>query len=441
MSETSKPELRRSLGLAAVIFYGVGDILGAGIYALIGKIAGIAGPGSWIAFAIALGVALLTALSYAELGSRFPRSGGESYFCQHAFRSPAIGLLIGWLVLTSGVVSLATVARASTGYLLNLMDVPLSVPLQWGCMFLFLLTLAAINFWGIEQSSKTNIVCTLVETAGLLLVIVVGLAFLAGQPQTPDAVVRPASFHPTWIAIGQGAAIAYFAFIGFEDMVNVAEEMRSPERDLPIAILVAVAIAGTIYVVVVWIAVVIVPPAQLAESNAPMIAVVNRAAPDIPSWLFTVIALFAVANTALLNFVMASRLLYGMSQQLLVPQWLGIVHHRTNTPTHAIIVVFFAALVLAVSGSLVFLAGTTSLLLLVVFFSVNVALVTVKFRDGVGPNFRVPAAIPIIAAIASATLVCFLPVKSLLTGSVVVASGFLFLIPRLLRKPRSIDRA
>ena len=434
MNERPKAKLKRSLGLAAVILYGVGDILGAGIYALVGKIAGIAGSASWLAFGIALVVASLTALSYAELGSRFPRSGGESFFCQHAFRSPSLGLLIGWLVLTSGIVSLATVARAFAGYLLEIFAVSASPTLQFVCMVLFLATLAGINFWGIEQSSKANIVCTMIEATGLLLVITVGIAYLADPAPAQVARVAAEVRWPPWSAIGQGAAIAFFAFIGFEDMVNVSEEMRSPKRDLPVAILTAVAIAGTVYIAVVWVAIKVVPPSELAASAAPLVTVVRYAAPAIPSWVFTAIALFAVSNTALLNFVMASRLLYGMSDQRLVPRWLGEVHRGTNTPSHAIVVVFTAALVLACSGSLVFLAGTTSVLLLTVFLSVNVALVAVKYREPVDHGFRVPILIPIVAAAANAVLVCFVPLKSLFSGSVVIAVGIGILVTKRLRQ-------
>lgn len=427
-------KLQRSLGLAAVIFYGVGDILGAGIYALVGRIAGIAGPASWLAFGIALLVASLTALSYAELGSRFPRSGGESFFCQHASRSPAIGLLIGWLVLTSGIVSLATVARAFAGYLLEIFAISNAPLLEFACMLSFLLVLGGINFWGINQSSKANILCTIVESTGLLLVIAVGIAYLAGPAVAAAATETAQVTWPSWAAIGQAAAVAFFAFIGFEDMVNVSEEMRSPKRDLPIAILAAVVIAGTIYIAVVWVAINVVDPQTLARSNAPLVTVVRVAAPAIPVWLFTAIALFAVANTALLNFIMASRLLFGMSQQRLVPRWLGKIHHRTNTPYHAIGIVFVAALGLACSGSLVYLAGTTSVLLLIVFLSVNIALVAVQAKEPIDRGFRIPRVVPIIAAIANAVLVCFVPPKSLLTGFVVILLGGGILLPKLLRR-------
>ena len=178
MTDTKPITLRRGLGFWALVVYGVGDILGAGIYALVGKIAGVAGSSSWIAFAVALGAAALTALSYAELGSRFPKSGGESHFCQQGFRSPRLALLIGWLVLCSGLVSVAAVSHAFSGYLLGLFpDAPFLA--KYVVIAAFMLILAGVNFWGIRQSSLVNIICTCVETGGLLLVIVVGVLFLS----------------------------------------------------------------------------------------------------------------------------------------------------------------------------------------------------------------------------------------------------------------------
>ena len=437
MTQPTDHKLRRSLGLFALIAYGVGDILGAGIYALVGKIAGIAGPASWLAFCVALLVAALTALSYAELGRRFPRSGGESYFCQQAFRSPAFALLIGWLVLCSGIVSLATVSRALAGYLLQLFTASPPASIEFATILLFLVVLGGINFWGIGQSSKANIVCTIVEASGLMLVIAVGIAFITRNVPAETATETIPAAWPAWTAIGQAAAVAFFAFIGFEDMVNVAEEVRSPKRNMPIAIIAALLIAGTIYIAVVSVATAVVPAGELAASQAPLLAVVQRAAPAIPAWLFTAIALFAVANTGLLNFIMASRLLYGMSQQGLVPGWLGQVHSKTQTPHWSIAIVFLAAFALAVSGTLVYLAGTTSVLLLIVFLSVNIALVEIKRRSrGLRRGFRVPVVIPITAAAASAVLIFFVPPQSLLSAAIVIALGILLVLTWRMRHKR-----
>jgi amino acid transporter len=425
MNRVDKGGLRREMGLFALIAFGVGDILGAGIYALVGEIAGLAGTASWLAFAIALAVASLTALSYAELSSRFPRSGGESYYCQQAFRRPTIALLVGWLVLCSGIVSLATVSRAFAGYVSQLISASPSESVHIALVVTFLLLVGGINFWGIRQSSRTNIVCTSIEVSGLLLVIVTGFVFLAGEARDPigQLVVEKAAL-PGLPAIGQAAALAFFAFIGFEDMVNVAEEVQLPHRNLPIAIIVAVLVAGTIYIIVVWVATAVVPPAEIAASNAPLVTVVERTAPQMPIWIFTIIALFAVANTGLLNFIMASRLLYGMSNQKLMPAKFGRVHAITGTPHWSIAAVLLIALILAVSGSLGYLAGTTSVLLLGVFCSVNAGLLQIKRRE-VDPRngFQIPIWVPALAAAACVVLIGFAQRRALMTGGLILFLG------------------
>lgn len=438
MSDRETTHLRRSLGFWALVVYGVGDILGAGIYALVGKIAGIAGNASWIAFGVALGTAAFTALSYAELGSRFPKSGGESQFCQQAFRSPGLSLLIGWLVFCSGIVSMAAVSHAFSGYLLGALPGAHQV-FSYVVMVVFLLVLSGINFWGIRQSSMANIACTIVETSGLLLVMIVGTLFLLNDAgSTPPVTESVEAVEGPWWLITQGAALAFFAFIGFEDMVNVAEEVTSPERVLPAAILIALAIAGVVYVIVAYIATSVVPAAQLAASEAPLLEVVHRAAPRFPRWIFSLIALFAVANTGLLNCIMGSRLLYGMSEQGLLPAGLRRIHPRTQTPIWAIVAILIAATALALSGSLVYLAGTTSVLLLTVFATVNVSLVVVKMRETKpAKTFRVPLAVPLIGVVTSLCLIVFLPGRSLLTALGIVAAGLLLVLIRFFRREKA----
>jgi APA family basic amino acid/polyamine antiporter len=420
MPDSSPPQLRRSLGFWALVFYGVGDILGAGIYALVGKVAGVAGSASWAAFAIALLVAGLTAITYAELGGRFPRSSGESFFVEQAFGRPGLALVVGWVVLCSGVLSLATVSVAFGGYMHGLAPgLPPSVTVVG-----ILVLLAAINFRGMRESSTINIVATMVELTGLLIVIVVGTLFLSDAPDVGIRETITASSHVSWKAIASGAALSFFAFIGFEDMVNVAEEVKDPERNMPRAILLALAVTGLVYLLVVLIATTVVAPATLADSKAPLLAVVQRATNIVPDRVFTLIALFAVANTGLLNFIMGSRLIYGMSRQGLLPSALGTVHPTRRTPHLAILTVLAVALTLALSGTLTYLAGTTSLLLLVVFFAVNLSLVAVKRHDH-GPlrTFCAPRLIPIAGALTCLALMPFVPRGSLLTAVVILGLG------------------
>jgi amino acid transporter len=420
MTDTKPPQLRRSLGFWALAFYGIGDILGAGIYALVGKVAGVAGAASWAAFAVALVVAGLTAVTYAELGGRFPRSAGESFFTQQAFGRPGLSLVVGWVVLCSGILSLATVSVAFGGYMSGLVPgLPSSVTVVG-----ILLLLAAINFRGMRESSTTNIVATMVELTGLLIVIVVGALFLGRTPDVGVAQTIEASRDVDWTGIARGAALGFFAFIGFEDMVNVAEEVKDPERNMPRAILTALCVTGIVYLVVVIVATSVVPTAALAESEAPLLSVVQASTDAVPDRLFTLIALFAVANTGLLNFIMGSRLIYGMSRQGLLPSALGKVHPGRRTPHLAILTVLGVALALALSGTLTYLAGTTSMLLLLVFFTVNLSLVTIKRRDRKPVrSFCAPFAIPIVGAVTCLALMPFVPRGSLVTAGIILALG------------------
>jgi amino acid transporter len=421
MTDSTSPQLRRSLGFWALVFYGVGDILGAGIYALVGKVAGVAGSASWAAFGVALLVAALTALTYAELGGRFPRSGGEAFFTEQAFGRPGLALLVGWVVLCSGVLSLATVSVAFGGYMSGLVP---GLPTPVAVVGILLL-LAVINFRGMRESSTTNIVATMVELTGLLIVVVAGALFLSDNPDASIRQTVVASSQVSWNGIARGAALSFFAFIGFEDMVNVAEEVKDPERNMPRAILIALCVTGGVYLLVVFVATSVVPPAVLADSEAPLLSVVQRSTNIVPDRMFALIALFAVANTGLLNFIMGSRLLYGMSQQGLLPSVLGAVHPERRTPHLAILTVLVVALALALSGTLTYLAGTTSLLLLVVFFTVHLALIAIKRRDRQrSRTFCAPRLVPIAGALTCLGLMPFVPRGSLLTAGIILTLGW-----------------
>jgi len=288
-----------------------------------------------------------------------------------------------------------------------------------------LLLLAAINFRGMRESSTTNIIATMVELTGLLIVIVAGAIFISDTPDTSISLTIAASSEVSWTAIARGAALGFFAFIGFEDMVNVAEEVKDPERNMPRAILIALVVTGFVYLLVVVVATTVLSPATLADSEAPLLSVVQRATDAVPDRLFTLIALFAVANTGLLNFIMGSRLIYGMSRQGLLPSALGTVHPKRQTPHLAILAVLLVALALALSGTLTYLAGTTSLLLLLVFFTVNLSLLTIKRRDSKPMRtFCAPRVIPIAGALTCLGLMPFVPRASLLTAGIILGLGW-----------------
>lgn len=376
MATNEIPGLKRTLGLFSLVAFGVGDILGAGIYALVGKIAGIVGPACWLSFAFSFFVAGLTGLSYAELGSRFPRAGSESYYSLTAFRRPALSHAIGFLVLMSGIVSMAAVSHAFGGYLRAVFP---AIPLRV-VIVLFFSLLAAVSFWGIKEASLTNVVCTAIEVSGLLIVIFIGLSHFGK--------VNYLEFSDTALSGGKGNAIfhgsvlAFYAFIGFEDMVKASEESHSPAEIMPKAILWSLAITGAIYILTSVAVVSVVPITELVQSQAPLMLAVEKGAPWMPRGIFTAIALFAVTNTALVNFIGGSRLLYGMAREGLAPKFFGHIHPKQQTPDMAIAAVFLTALVLAMTGTLPLLAQSTATLLLIVFITVNASLIVIQWRDG-----------------------------------------------------------
>jgi len=419
---SSSITLKRTLGPVALIIYGVGDILGAGIYALTGKVAGIAGEQAWLAFAVSMVVAALTACVYAEFSGRHPHSGGAAYFVSRATRRPAAPLLIGWLVLCSGTVSMATGSRAFAGYLCSMVPV-LPEPLV---IALFLGVTGFVAFWGIRESSTVTILCTTATVAGLLIVIVSGLAWYFGgnTPVETGVMTGEAGERAfSWFGIATGAALAFYAFIGFEDLVNVAEEVKEPRRNLPLAILVAVCFTGLIYILVAWVATAVLAPETLAASKAPLLDLVRVTAPTVPPVVFTVIALFAVADTALINCVMGSRLLYGLSREGLLPRPLSALHPTRRTPHVALALVLTGGMVLAITGTVQELAGTTSTLLLLVFASVHVGLLIVKGREPGYDGFQVPRAVPALGLVTCLSLAAFAQGLSMNVAAAILTLG------------------
>lgn len=421
--------LKRHFGLTTLLIYGVGDILGAGIYAVVGKVAGLSGSAVWISFLMAMVVAALTALSYAELGSRLPKCGGVAYFVQKAFHTDWLSILVGWLMFCTCLVSMATISKAFSGYLTTFAPI---LP-AWAIILALFFGLALVNFRGMRESSGLNIFCTVLEVSGLLLVILVSILFLTGggtEAGTTANVPVPSGEATSWVLIFQGTTLAFYAFIGFEDIVNVSEEVRDPERNVPRAILFSLGIAGTVYILISWLATRVLSPAELAASDAPLLDVVRQAQPNFPQLIFTVIALFAVLNTALLNFVTASRLLFGMSREGLLPAWLGKLHPRRKTPYRTILVILPIVIFLALSGTLEFLAGTTATLILLMFCLVNLSLLIIKRREPRTRGFQIPALIPSLALVSNLVLVGFASPESHILAAVFIGVGILFVLIR-----------
>lgn len=406
-------ELKRTIRWPQLMLYGIGSMLGAGIYGLVGKAAGVMGGAVWVAFMVAMIAALLTAISYASIASRYPKAGGAAYVSYRAYRKPWLSYVVGLTVLCSGLSSIATQSKVVASNVNSL------VGFDWGFAILgteaeivvlavaFLLAVAGIVFRGITESLWANAVCTAMEVSGLLLVIVVGCQYwgsvdLLEVPPSPDGAVSGL----TLALVMQGAILTFFSFIGFEDMLNVAEEVERPNRTMPIAVIGAMLVASAIYIMVAITAVSVVPWRELAEAPAPLKHVIEIAAPWFPGVGFVVITIAAVANTALVNMVMGSRLLYGMSQQGLLPPAVGKVHGTRRTPHVAILIILAIVVSLQFAGNIEQLASATVLLLLTVFMLVNGALVVLQRREGNHPDcFNVPMFVPVLGSVICAVMI------------------------------------
>jgi amino acid transporter len=334
---------------------------------------------------------------------------------------------------------MATLSKAFAGYLNTFAP---AIP-PWFIVIALFSALAFVNFRGMAESSALNMLCTFLEVTGLLIVILVSAFFLLGGATNVASTAAPVATQPgnIWISVLQGASLAFYAFIGFEDIVNVSEEVKNPERNVPRAILLALSIAGLIYILVSWLATQVLSPSELAASGAPLLDVVKRAQPNFPAVVFTLIALFAVLNTALLNFVTASRLLFGMSREGLLPAWLGKLHARRATPYRTFFVILPIVIGLALSGDLKFLAGTTATLILLMFCLVNLSLLVIKRREDRTEGFQVPLLIPALALISNLILMAFASREShTLAASFIGIGLILILVHQALSKRTSNAR-
>ncbi len=383
------PTLKRGLNLPLLLLYGVGNILGAGIYVLVGRVAASAGYHAPLAFLVAAAVAAFSALSYVELSTRFPVSAGEAVYVQHGFGRAWLSRLTGLLVCASGIISAATLSRGFVGYLHLFFAFPDGV-----VIIVLVALLCGIAVIGITESVGVAALFTVLEVGGLLLVIWVARDALGALPESLPDLLPPLSIVP-WAGIFAGAFLSFFAFIGFEDMVNVAEEVKEPQSTLPRAILLALLVCTIMYVAIATVAVLAVPPATLGESNAPL-ALLYRSTTGTEPVFIGVIAMFAIVNGILIQVIMVSRMLYGMADRGWLPATLARVHVRYRTPVVATLLVGVIIAALGVMLPFVALAAATSLAVLGVFALSNGALIVIKQREPTAPDaVEVPAWIPV----------------------------------------------
>ncbi len=393
--------LARAIGPRLLLLFIIGDMLGTGIYVRVGAVAGEVGGAVWVSFLVAFILAALTAFAYAELVTKYPGAAGAALYANRAFRSPFFSFIVAFVVVCSGLASAGAAARAFGGdYLAQFISLPTLL-----VAILFVIMLSAINFIGISESFKTNLVLTLIELSGLLLIVLVGALALFGGTAEP---ARPFEFNSDAfvpLAVLTGASVAFYALIGFEDSVNVVEETENPTRTFPRALFGGIAITGVVYLLVAFTATMIVDPGRLSgEESAPLRLVLVEGPLAFPPQLFSVIALVAITNTALANLIMSSRVLYGMAREGVMPSIFATVHRGRYTPWVAIVFIALIMFGLVTTGGVSELANTTVVLLLLVFIVVNIAVLVLR-RDRVDhTHFRAPTAVPMVGAVVSLAL-------------------------------------
>ncbi len=429
--ERSGSKLKQGITGPLLFLFILGDVLGAGIYALMGALSAEVGGALWLPLLLSLLLALLTAGSYAELVTKYPKAGGAAVFAERAFGIPIVSFLVGFAMLAAGVVSAAGLALAFAGdYLATFLPVPAAVAAP-----LFLLLVGALNARGIRESLGSNVVMTAIELTGLLIVIVVVAGFFVSGGGDASRLGEFREGVSPAVATLSAAVIAYYSFVGFETSANVAEEVRDPARVYPRALFGSLLVAGLVYVLVGVASSIALPPGELSESSGPLLAVVQATGAGIPDWLFSLIALVAVANGALLTMIMSSRVTFGMAEEGLLPSVLGRVLVNRRTPWVAILATTAIAMVLTQLGDLALLAETVVFLLLLVFISTNVAVLVLRRKPVEHDHFRVWSFVPVLGVLSCILLLTRQRPEVWLFGGIAIAVGVgLFFLARLGRR-------
>lgn len=392
----SRPDkLRRALTTPMVTLYGLGVTVGAGIYVLVGATAAQAGVYAPVAFIVAATVVAFTALSYAEFSTRYPVSAGEAAYVEAGFDAGWMAILVGLAVAISGIVSAAAISIGAASYLMGLSGISHQI-LTVGVVAV----MGLIALWGIAQSVTVAAIITLIEIFGLFFVIAWGFYFADPQGVPVSDIVPPiAGTH--WIGIGAASLLAFFAFVGFEDIANVAEEVKDPVRTMPKAIIWTLVLATLLYIGTTTAVLVAVPLEQLVSSGAPLLLVFSTA-PEVVKQAFGIVAVVATVNGVLIQMIMASRVLYGLADRGHLPSAFAYVWQRTQTPLVATVFVVAMIILLSLTLPIGALAERTSQLVLFVFFLVNLALIRLKIRGRSDrAHFSVPLIVPVLGVVTS----------------------------------------
>ncbi|WP_299649191.1 APC family permease [uncultured Tateyamaria sp.] len=402
MKDTDTVQLRRSIGLTGLVLYGLGVTIGAGIYVLVGETvvrAGSYAPASFLLSAFVMG---FTAGSFAELSGRVPQAAGEAVYVEKSFGLAWLTIAVGLAVLAEAMIAAAAIAVGSAGYVAELIALPSEVLVT--CIVVLMATVAA---WGIRESVTIAGVMTLVEVAGLLIIIVLAFTQDPGSlADLPRSLVPPLGDWPAVSGVLAASMIAFFAFIGFDDVVNLVEEAKNPARIMPWAIGITLATVTILYVLVSFVGTQIATAEEMASTAAPISLLFERLA-GFPPLAITLIAILATMNGVVIILIMAARVTYGMAQAGRLPAWVGAVSPRTQTPVRATVLVAAVVLVLAVFTPLDTLAETSSEVLLTIFAIINFALVWFKLKRVPAPHgaFTVHIIVPIAGTIFCIALV------------------------------------
>ncbi len=372
MEEPKKsPKLKRRVSLFALTVYGVGNVLGAGIYALIGEVLGKTGNLSWLAFILASITGALTGLSYAELSAMFPKSAAEFVYTEEAFKIRILSFILGWIIIFSGILSASTVALAFGGYLSDLISIP-SIFLNIIFAIILVLILSLINFIGIKTSTRTNILFTLIEASGLIIIIIISFF----GKQEPNYFILPSG--SSFAVIFSAVALIFFAYIGFEDIANIAEEVKEPHKNLPKAIIYSIIITTILYFFTAIAVVSILPYNEIAASEAPLNTVAREVLGSFGGTILSFIALFATANTVLIMLIVTSRMMYGMARDKALPKGLSRISPKYRTPIISVLLTMGFTIIPILFGDISLVAHATVIGVLINFILVNVSLLALR---------------------------------------------------------------
>ena len=415
-------ELKRQLGLFQVTTYGVGLILGAGIYALIGEAAGIAGNAVWISLVLGAIISAFTGLSYAELASMYPKAAAEYVYIRNAFKNKFLAFIVGWLIIFTAIVSASTVSLGFGGYFTGFSGSPIAVSAA-----LLIVALSFVNFYGIRESSWMNVVFTIIEVSGLALIIYIGFTFTGTSPV--NYFENPFGINGIFAAV----ALIFFAYIGFENIANIAEETKNPTRVIPRALILSISITGVIYILVSIAVISVLNWQDLGQSVAPLADVAGRALGSGGQLSLSVIALFATTNTVLIMLVAGSRILYGMAQQHSLPSFLAKIHARTRTPWIAVFAVMTVAVTFTFVGNIVTIANITVFTIVITFALVNLSLIWLRYKEpAIERPFKVPfnvgkfPVLPFLGLVTSAAVATQFDAYVVSVGTGVIGAAVLF---------------